>query len=85
MSAILKFFVIFAIAASLGLIINQLIPSSISASINNSTIYFLKSMAPMNFVIPMDTVYTDIQIIGSYIYGVVVFLVVIWLAHFFTR
>jgi hypothetical protein len=82
---IIKFVIISAIVLSIGALIGQLIPSTFTSSVNGSIVYFLESMAPMNFLIPMDTVYSAIQIFFNFIYGILLFIIIKWAAHLFSR
>lgn len=85
MNAFVKFLLVGVIVAAIGISIQAIIPSSITGSIDSAFVYFLAALAPLDFVIPVNAVYNALQIFGNFLAAVVVFILVKWLVHIFSR
>lgn len=85
MNAILKFFLIVGLVASVGVLVNVSLQSTFAPQINNAFVFFLVAMYPMDFIIPMHTVYLCIQILGNFLYGLAIFITIRWLVHLFSK
>ena len=84
MSSIFKFFIILGIIIAVASLLGALIPQQLNADMNGAIIYFLSALAPLNFLIPMDTAFQCIQILFNFIYFVCLFYFIYWLINLTT-
>jgi hypothetical protein len=83
MGYIVKVILISALLLTVGALVNGIINITFMNSINNAIIYFLSALAPVDYIIPMDAVYTAIQVLGNVIFAGLSFLLVWRLIHLY--
>ena len=79
MNAIVKTILFLALFITATTAISVLIPVQVTATLNVSLIYFLKTMVVLSPLIPIDKFYNALIILVTFEYYIAVFTVILWL------
>ena len=85
MSQIVKILLTVFIVGLVFSAVGAFIPAQITTSINSAIVYFLQQLAVLGFMLNVDTLFICMQIIINAIIAYILFILIFWLAHFYTQ
>jgi hypothetical protein len=81
MNQLVKFLLVTGLIGGVLTAVSFLVPSTFSSSINNAFVYFLEALANMNFLLPIAAIYDVIQILGNFIFGMLLLIFGFWITE----